>query len=205
MQWNPELKDEIRLYYTAVQETCDMILTARPKLTAPPNVSASSSADPTRPASTTETTMRPLTMEPTTERLYAAHQRTYSINKALAILLNSILQVYEPTDHILQAEHRAISRDIIDMAIEASVWKPLGGSWALVALVHAWGATTDATNRRYFEKIHRENWTEILPQPLSVLAAAVRASFERLRCMAAVQAEMQHLGRFEDAQVWIDS
>lgn len=225
MQWDPNLRDEIREYYTAMRETCTMIHAARLEVSALINAhahdsGANSDADaegdsdpntgPTRRRRAPPN--RPRSTPSTTERLYAAHQRSFAIATALSIMLNGILQAYEPDDVVLQSEHRSISRDIVDLAIEGAAWRPLGGTWAPACLVYAWGATTDPATRRCYERIHRDNWMRFMPQPLSVAAAAISSSFEQLRAAAAMQQPIMTPVEFDfdfdfdvDGEFWIDA
>lgn len=175
MRYNPEILDEIKQNYSAVQGTSNAM---HEKLLE----AASAMKNPSTDLSTLQISRVMVKILPM--RLHAFYQRTYAILLAVEILINGILRAYEPEDQKLEEENQRLTRDIIDLSLEGSMWKPIGAGWVPVCLISAWGATMDPARRKQIEKVWDESWLEITPQSLNVSAASIGDTFAQLRMAA---------------------
>jgi hypothetical protein len=180
--WNPALQTEIRENYDAVKGTCDIL---REKM----DEAAAAMKDPSSPQTMVmNISATRATLHVAPRRLHAFYQKAYAVFRAVAILLNGILRVYEPHDDALERENADMGHELINLSLEGSIWKPIGAGWVPVCLICAWGATTDPMRRARMEKIWNDCWSEITPQSLDAAAASIGDSFDQLR-LAAMRSE----------------
>lgn len=175
MRYNPEILDEIKQNYAAVQGTSKVM---HEKLVE----AAAAMKNPSTDLSTLHISRVMIKILPM--RLHAFYQRTYAILLAVEILLNGVLRAYNPEDPILEEENQRLTREIIDLSLEGSMWKPIGAGWVPVCLISAWGATMDAARKKQIEKVWDESWLEITPQSLNVAASTIGDTFAALRLAA---------------------
>jgi hypothetical protein len=175
MRYNPEILYEIQENYAAVQGTSKMI---HEKFVE----AAAAMKNPSAVLSTLQISRMIVKILPM--RLHAFYQRTYAILLAVEILLNGILRAYTPDDHILEEENNRLTRTIIDLSLEGSIWKPIGAGWVPVCLISAWGSTMDPMRKKQIEKVWDESWKEITPTSLNVAASTIGETFDQLRLAA---------------------
>jgi len=70
-------------------------------------------------------------------------QAAYSIVSALAVLLNSLLRVFDPFNPILTDETTYFCDEVIIQAELASCYRPIGSAYIPLCLIVVWAATDD--------------------------------------------------------------
>merc|ERR1711939_138659 len=175
MRYNPDTIWELRQNYQAVQATSKVM---RERLSEA--ATAMKSGVPAAPPFKNPRAM--IRVAPM--RIHAFYQRTFSILLALEIILNGLLRAYSPEDYVLEVENDQLTREIIDLSLEGSIWKPIGAGWVPVCLISAWGATMDPARKTQIEKVWDESWAEISHHSLPFAASSIGDTFVQLRLAA---------------------
>ena len=132
VRFDPELLHEARTMYDARSPELGYL---RRHLVTATTAHHNSSSD------NAGTTGGPATNE--TARIIARRQCLYGFGLTMSILLNTILRAYDSNDVSLVDESNHVAREIITLAKQASIYRPLGAAYMSLCLMSAWTASAD--------------------------------------------------------------
>ncbi|KAH6698283.1 hypothetical protein BKA61DRAFT_709941 [Leptodontidium sp. MPI-SDFR-AT-0119] len=92
--------------------------------------------------------------------LHARYQTLYSIQLAVAVMLNTLLRLFDPTNLSLVEECVQLVDEIISVAEAAVIYRPLGSSAVPICLICAWPATDNMVKRAKMEQLVEEYSTD---------------------------------------------
>jgi hypothetical protein len=72
---------------------------------------------------------------------HTAYQAAYGMANTFALIIGSILRIFDPSDYALVEDSERISEDVMELAENASQYRPVGSGYMPVCLIAAWAAT----------------------------------------------------------------
>lgn len=105
---------------------------------------------------------------------------TLAMTAGIAIALNGILAVYEPSNRDLEAQSQVLFNCIISVARQSEQYLPLGASWMPISLEWAWVARDEKKSRRVIEATWERYWTPASRAPFAI-SSRFSGSFDKLR------------------------
>lgn len=78
-------------------------------------------------------------------KLHCHYQRTYGLALAVSIILNCVLRAFDAEDTTLGIEAAQWSEDIIALAEDATIYRPIAASYMIICLIAAWGGSAEET------------------------------------------------------------
>jgi hypothetical protein len=90
---------------------------------------------------------------PKAKLAHVRYEQSYDVLMALALILNSIMRVYDPDDITLAGECMIFCARLIAQAKEKMAFMPFGGSYIPICLVSVWAATEDPSQRAEVEAL----------------------------------------------------
>ncbi|KIX10626.1 uncharacterized protein Z518_01710 [Rhinocladiella mackenziei CBS 650.93] len=107
-------------------------------------------------------------------RLYGGHQRMYGLALLVQTILNGILRSLSLEHDVnLESESDCLIKEIVSLAEDATIFRPLGSCYMGLCLVLAWAGTADLETRLEAERLYKEYRSDF---PLSQDASLELAS-----------------------------
>lgn len=117
-------------------------------------------------------------------RKFALCQKSYALYLSFELIFLGILHVYNPHDQFLHQQSAQLCKQIIELCIEGSIWRPLGSGWITICLASTWVAVTDETQRPDIEAAWSVCWPYGASHSLSSARCLFGNAFDRLRMLA---------------------
>lgn len=86
-------------------------------------------------------------------RAHSHYQRSYGLCLAICIVFNCILKALDTNDTDLDVESMCFCEDVLGLAEEAAMYRPLGASYITLCLMAAWCGSRDDATRVTVERI----------------------------------------------------
>ena len=80
-------------------------------------------------------------------KLHCHFQRTYGLALAVSIILNCVLRAFDAEDITLGIEAAQWSEDIVALAEDATIYRPIAASYMIICLIAAWGGSAEETKK----------------------------------------------------------
>lgn len=85
-------------------------------------------------------------------QIHSHYQRSYGLALVVCIISNCVLNAVDVEDTQLGAESIHFAKEILALAEDAAIYRPIGASYVRLCLVAAWVGTADCTIRKMVEK-----------------------------------------------------
>lgn len=105
-------------------------------------------------------------------------QAAYTVTATMAVLLNSILRIFDPCSTTLANEATVLCDDITAQAELASCYRPLGAGYMPLCLVVAWAASNDLLQMTRIEAILAEYQSDFADVPWMSRAIWLSSTFD---------------------------
>ncbi|KAL7938484.1 hypothetical protein V8C35DRAFT_288200 [Trichoderma chlorosporum] len=128
-------------------------------------------------------------------RVYVRIQGVASVLVSIALLLGTILRIFEPSNELLRTESAFLILKVAEMAARASVYRPLGAMHIPLSLCIAWAAADDAETETEIEQIATDYETDFPDAKWFDIAIWLRAKFESLKQRRRQTQKQVHHGR----------
>ncbi|RDW69802.1 hypothetical protein BP6252_08822 [Coleophoma cylindrospora] len=103
-------------------------------------------------------------------KAHAWYQRSHGLALGICIIFNCVLRALEPNDIELDIEAQSFCDNILVLADEAAIYRPLGASYVPICLFAAWCGSKDETTRAIIETVlvdYRSDFTGECFKPLA--------------------------------------
>jgi hypothetical protein len=114
-------------------------------------------------------------------KLDAHYQRSYALGLAITIILNCVLSGFDAQDISLGKESTHFSREIIVLADQAAIYRPIAASYISLCAIAAWGGATDDATKAEAKNVLVDYLLDFSYAKVVVPAAELERIFRRLR------------------------
>lgn len=84
-------------------------------------------------------------------QIHAHYQRMYGLALAICLIFNCICKAIDPNGFDLNIDSERYSKEVLQLAEEAAIYRPLGASYILLCLLAAWCGSSDKKTRKLVE------------------------------------------------------
>lgn len=169
LQYDPKHLDEIVLLHRDMQRTCTILKEKLSEIVPDPQISTFINLPKLPP------------IKVASKRLYEFYQKMNGLFLTLEVMLNGILQAYNPEDVTLLARNSQICQEVVELSLAAQDLRPLGAGMIPVCLSSAWAATSDSSSRALLEETWSTCWAGTFDLNLIVAGQQSEMIYKQLR------------------------
>jgi hypothetical protein len=118
-----------------------------------------------------------------TVKTRAHYQRTYALGLATSIILNCILSGLDTEYVSLGVEAQHYSQEIIALAVQVAMFRPIAASYMTLCLITAWGVAADVATKVQAENLLRDYLQDFSYEKVVIPTRELANVFRRLRLM----------------------